>query len=504
MFNIKRLIMIKEINKKLLFTLFISTLFFLQASASPTEFEKSVELTGLEDLDPLVDIEVTVEILKIRSFDKLDKQLNILPYNLSPKPKREYIDADSNPDFYLTVLINGEEFISDIWQDTKYIYSPDFSATLNVPDDQEFVDITIQLWDWNEDGNVLCDIGNEEDDADITYSIKTGHWTGEDQSNDPSGYGRLNGCDDGSIYIRDLDCELWFDIFQNDYDEDGIPYWTEVNDYGTDPETDNSGEDIDEDDVPIEWEWKWGYDPLVTEPHKNLDPDGDSIDNYEEFLTSQWNSDPYRKDLFIELDQMEEGPNGESSLFPENSKEFLYTAYNRQNIVYHLDDGKWESTGSEMITFDELTTWYELQGIYQQYFLHGDQNNWRRGVFHYGVLIYQFDGARGMAFGNNRFQLSSKGMEEKAEIKFLERDEVYASCYMHETGHTLGFWPIPGHNRFSTSPFRLGWWLSRPYKSCMNYGYMYYTIDYSDGSRPLRDYDDWSRMDLSYFEDEWG
>ncbi|GAI17144.1 unnamed protein product, partial [marine sediment metagenome] len=308
-------------------------------------------------------------------------------------------------------------------------------------------------------------------------------------------------CDDGSIYIRDLDCELWFNVFQNDYDNDGIPYWTEVNIYGTDPEIDNSGEDSDNDDVPIEWEWKWEYDPFYPENHEDLDPDGDSIDNVEEYLTSQWYSDPFRKDFFIELDQMEEGPQGETSLLPEASKELLYTAYDRQNLVYHLDDGSWEGSGSDMIPFDETTEQGELNYIYQQYFLQGE--NWRRGVFHYGVLIYHYESIYGHAFGSNRFQISSNGLENKAQSPLLERDEVYASAYMHETGHTLGFWPIPGHNQWSGTPLQIGWWISRPYKSCMNYGYIFYTIDYSDGSRLFRDYDDWSRMDLTYFESQW-
>ncbi|MCK5261827.1 MAG: hypothetical protein KAJ44_06575, partial [Thermoplasmatales archaeon] len=67
-------------------------------------------------------------------------------------------------------------------------------------------------------------------------------------------------------------------------------------------------------------------------------------------------------------------------------------------------------------------------------------------------------------------------------------------------GHTFGFWPIPGHSR---NGGLIGWLINRPYKSCMNYGYMYYTVDYSDGSRGIPDLDDWSRMDLAYFEREW-
>ena len=74
---------------------------------------------------------------------------------------------------------------------------------------------------------------------------------------------------------------------------------------------------------------------------------------------------------------------------------------------------------------------------------------------------------------------------------------------MHEAGHTFDFNPIPGHNSWSGSPMQIGWWLNRPYKSCMNYGYTFYTVDYSNGARPIRDYDDWERMDLSHFERNW-
>jgi hypothetical protein len=446
-----------------------------------------VKSNAISDFDPLVDIEITVEIQKIRAFDKDDQQLNV----------REYIDSTSDPDFYVKIIINNQEYTSNIWHDSKYIYGPDFSAALNVPDDEEFVIVKIQLWDWNDDGDVLCDIGDETDDVELEYSVKTGHWTGDDHLEDPSGYGRLNGCDDGSIYLRDLDCELWFDIYQNDYDNDGVPYWIEVNEFGTDPELDNSGDDIDEDDVSFEWEWKWGYNPIMTDDHKGIDPENDGIDNYEEYLTSEWFSDPYRKDLFVELDQME-NPQINGYPFPDASKELLLTAYDRQNVVYHLDDS------SEMIPFEESTGSGELNIIYQQYFIQEDDAGWRRSVFHYGVVLYQSSGGNGFAFGPNRFQISSNGMEENQNLfSWLKQDIVYASAYMHETGHSLIGWPIPGHNQWSYYPWQLGWWLSRPYKSCMNYGYMFTSVDYSDGSRPFGDYDDWERMDLTAFQQDW-
>ena len=385
-------------NKKII-GLILATLLLLMTTSTTTANLNSLDLT---DIDPLVDLSVTVEIKQIRSLEKTD--LGIFPI--------DKIDLFSDPDFYVKVIINDEEFTSDVWENMKYIYDPQWSATLNVPDDEEFVNITIQLWDSSPNGDRLCDISdnyqNFDDayDIDLSYNLKTGHWSGDDWLNsfwgdvDPSGYGRLNGCDDRSVYQNNRDCELWFDIYQNDFDGDGIPYWTEVNVFNTNPEVDNSGEDIDEDGVPIEWEYKWGYflnvdwenyswipdwkyDPSVWEDHKNMDDDEDGLDNVEEYLTSQWSSNPSCKDLFVELDQMESGPNGEpASLLPEGAKELLQTVYDKHNLVYHLDDGNWEDSGSEMIPFDEetQTSWghdtnNELNQIYINYFLHNDENN---------------------------------------------------------------------------------------------------------------------------------
>ncbi len=98
----------------------------------------------------------------------------------------------------------------------------------------------------------------------MIYSLKTGHWTGDDFIGDPSGYGRFNSYDGaGSANQPEWDCELWFNINQTDYDGDTIPYWTEVYTYGTDPMIDNTGEDFDLDLIPVEWEFKWLYNPYA-------------------------------------------------------------------------------------------------------------------------------------------------------------------------------------------------------------------------------------------------
>jgi hypothetical protein len=464
---------------------------------------------GKGDIDPLVDLEVTVTIKEIRALHK--------------------IDDIGRSDFFVVVYINGEKFKSKVWWNQNYIKEP-WSAILNVPDDQENVSIKIQLWDWNLGLSRICDISDNSAtllsnyDIDLVYNLKTAHWTGDDYNYpymswaDLSGYGRLNGCDDNSIYQDEGDCLIVFDITQNDFDGDTIPYWTEVNRYHTDPQVNDTGRDDDGDGVPIEWEFRWGtfidydyheqtwrfewiYDPFVWEDHSNLDPDNDGLNNVEEYLTSQWGSDPFRRDIFVELDQMEAGPNGEqASVFPELGKELLRDAFDKYNIYLHLDDGS--MGGGESIPFDNETPREELVTLYQNYFIHGDSNNWRKGVFHYGLLVYDATYA-GYVFGVDdnywgAYQISSNRVDKRSHG--AGKAIGYASVYMHELGHTLDIRIPGGHDENSGFPWNINWWKWRPYKSCMNYGYTYLLVDYSDGSRGRNDHDDWGTLDLPGFQ----
>jgi len=504
-------------NKKVLLSI-LSVLFLLVINFNVISI--STQNTD-SDFDPLTNIQVTFSLDKIRSLEKDDNHLNV----------KEYIDKYTDPDFYLKVWINDELHESQVWRNTKYINNPEWQVTADVPDDEELVDIKIQVWDWNLGIDKICDISGDASllkdayDVELTYSIKYGVWWGDDCTSisepislDPSGYGRLNGCDDGSIYERDRDVELWFSISQTDPDGDGVPYWLEVNEFGTNPEVDDSDRDADNDGIPLSWEYFWGhreyydwnsntyyhewvYDPFEWNDHYNLDLDNDGLTNYEEYLTWQWGSDPFRKDLFVELDHMADGPNGEESNLPEGSKELLRTVYNRQNIVYHLDDGC--MGGSDIIPFDETSSYHELQGYYQDYFLHNDENNWRKGVFHYGLVVYEAEHGPGFVFRRNAYQISSAGMEKKVKLPWSDREVVYASAYMHECGHSLGVFHgnTPGcDDQEGKYPWQLNWWKWIPYKSVMNYGYMYRIVDYSDGSRGKNDFDDWNRLDLKFFQ----
>ena len=447
-----------------------------------------------EDLDPLIDIFITIEIKSIRFLEKT--------YN------------SSNPNFLLKIFINDVEFNSQIWYNSSFLYNC-WSESMDIPDDEEQVIFRIELWEKIDDKLYLCDIGNEKKDALIIYNIKTGKWNGDDYINDPSGYGRLNGCDDGSFYLEERDCELFFNIYQNDFDNDTIPYWSEIYQYETDPFVNNYNDDLDNDSIPFGWEHFWGYNPLKFDNHNLLDVDNDSISNFEEYLTQHYNSDPYRKDIFLEIDWMEEGSNGEINEVPVLSSELLKNPFNRRNFVFHVDIGI--ENGGELIPFKTRTEQTELFDLYNDYFLHNGTYNWRRGIFHYGIFVnscipkgYAFSGDTepfwGYNPGTNCFVVSSRLMDEKNNLfRFRNKplEYFYGSVIMHEMGHNFGIRfgePFGCDNWFGKYPWQISFWLIRNYYSIMNYQYTYYRFDYSDGTNGWGDYDDWSNINLSYFE----
>jgi hypothetical protein len=179
--------------------------------------------------------------------------------------------------------------------------------------------------------------------------------------------------------------------------------------------------------------------------------------------------------------------------------------------------------GGEIIPFTKNTlTRDDLSNYYFQYFLHGDLNNWRIGVFHYALNVYDA-GWAGYIWENgytghlDSLQTSCRYQENYTlqnplynfarrltlNIK-VQRDETYAAAIMHETGHTLGIFNgnTPGaDNWVSASPLQADYWRYGPYKSVMNYRYIYSgMVDYSDGSRGKNDFNDWATMDLTFFQ----
>ncbi len=426
---------------------------------------------------------------------------------------------DSNAFFTFSLRVNNESYESAIWNNLPYITDPKYSETIPLPDEMITVYIEMGLSLTNDSGTFPCDLAKSHQDmqgsdtsAAILYNMHTGHWSGDDCLGDLSGYGRLNGCDDGSIYEAENDCELWFSITQNDPDGDGIPTWIEEQLYDTNPSINDFGSDADIDGVPIEWEWKWGYNPRIAENHGILDLDNDSITNVEEYLVSFLGSDPFRKDIFLELDWMDDGPHGEKSVFPELSKELLRNPFHRRNYVFHVDTGI--LGGGDLIPFDDSIDSNELIAIYDEFFMHNESESWKRGIFHYGVYVFDCT-PKGYAFsgdvapywgyhpGTNGFMIASSRMERNARLFEHTLEYYFGSATMHEMGHNFGFRhgnPNGVDVQFGKYPWHPMYYVYRNYKSIMNYRYTYKIFDYSDGSHGFLDNDDWGTLDLSYFE----
>lgn len=433
-----------------------------------------------------------------------------------------YLEAECEEDalFWIECIVDDNIFQSPKWDRSQIGKSINWSFSFYTDPSKNEVILSISLFKTVNNQDILCDLsGNTSDgsnSATIYYDMNTGWWTGDDSHGDVSGYGRLNGCDDGSIYTNENDAEIFFTILQQDEDGDHIPSWIETNVYNTSPTENDVGTDYDNDGIPTEWEWYFGYHPREYDPHDVLDDDLDSITNVEEYITWElYGSDPFRQDIFLEIDWMEESPDGIKSIVPEKALERIKEPFHRRNIVFHFDIGI--ENGGELIPFIEKSSQKQVLDIYETYFLHDGAFDSRRSIFHYGIVVYLCD-MKGYAFsgdtppywgyipGTNGFVISSSQMEKNTQkIMFNDRslDNFYGSAMMHEMGHNFGIRfgePFGCDNWFAKYPWQPLFWFIRNYKSMMNYQYTYRIFDYSDGSHGWGDYDDWANIDLTYFE----
>ncbi len=427
------------------------------------------------------------------------------------------LDMQDNTIFF-NILINGEESIwwqqkwngMDIWFEWPMAWN-----LVKYEKGKEVIPIQIEMW---KKGIVdkPCDISGKEGDylygksLTLFYNLTTGEWYGDDYLGDSNGYGHASGFEDGNYCENDY--EIWFDILEWDEDGDRLTYWEKLQ-YGFNVSKDYSRIDVDNDGIPCEWEDKYGYNPLVAEDHKHLDDDGDGLDNIEEYETSQWFSDPFAQDIFIEVDFMKARyPWQEDYVLPKESQEMICNAFAKHNITVHFDDGLMGG-GGDLIPFDNKMYGDELMAARTKYFLRGDPNYWRRGVFHYAIICCQM-GWNGRPAGGRMFYVDSHcvGAQYVRNWMWMLRLQgsdyvtAMASVFMHELGHTLGLFDFDGiDNEKSRFPWNKEYWLYGNYKSCMNYRYVYKLVDYSNGDDEEYDQNDWEivKSRMSRFDGDW-
>jgi nitrous oxidase accessory protein NosD len=268
------------------------------------------------------------------------------------------------------------------------------------------------------------------------------------------------------------------------------------------------GNDTDGDGIPDWWEIKFGYSPTVWDDHGNLDPDGDGLNNFEECYAYPWGADPYKKDIFLEIDHIPSSNPDVSNVLPQKFVEQMKDRFGEHNISLHVDQG--ELTGGEEIPYITNFDFSELVDLYWDYFLHNDLNNPRKNIFHYGIICDEGPG-NGFAFIGwahlNSFCISANELVKNQP--FFERGWLITCGSMHELGHTLGLIAddFRGIDNQATIYLKYtDFWYCRNYKSCMNYRYTYSILDYSDGNNGKIDYNDWGGMEFVFFKNshfEW-
>jgi len=463
-----------------------------------TEGENTKIVTD-DRISPLTNQGLTLEINRIRHKGLLNE---IIKTGISWRNK---------PSFYVITEIDGLKHSSH--EETSSIYNTwdtithDFRSIRDAEEEQKTSDVIIKIIEIKKKGLLgLRSEDIEKEKIHVTYDYRTGRWTDDDYFKDKDGYGHYIG----------KTFEIWFNIYQTDFDHDGIPYWTEVNILHTDPRFDDSKNDPDNDGIPTSWEWKWGYNPRIWDDHVSLDPDIDGLENTEEYMMAKWFADPFTQDIYIEVDGMKKGGIFDwKHVLSKEAQQIIIERFCQHGINVYIDDG-WPSDpvngGGEILPYVKTITWDS--GEFQQYYSHHFPDK-RKGVFRY-LLICHSGGLSSAYAGNtmfNRFDTIVIGNDLKTiyiyQRAFLPRTQhlLMASSALHELGHTLSIAPytIEGCDNlsiFKNSMRYIKEWGN--YKSVMNYLYIYdkKLVDYSEGGRGENDQNDWLNFYLPFFQIE--
>jgi len=269
-----------------------------------------------------------------------------------------------------------------------------------------------------------------------------------------------------------------------------------------------SGEDMDSDGMPDWWEEKFGYSIDVYDDHKNLDPDEDALNNFEECYAYNWGANPFKKDIFLEFDWTPTSKFGETNKPSEEILEKMQKIFEEHDITLHVDLGQLDGGGEVpyITNFDNDV----LVNIYWDNFIDNDLTNPRKNIFHYGFICDRGPGNGFAVIGwghLNSFCISADILSET--FPYIERDLLITHASIHEVGHTMGLVvdDFGGNdNHAATSPQYREFWQYRNYKSLMNYRYTYYILDFSDGDNGKIDYNDWKGMEFDFFKNthlEW-
>jgi len=424
----------------------------------------------------------------------------------------------SPPSFYFVTNIDDQEYVSknvratagaksetlfSMW-DTMFLEN---KINRDAEEEQETSTLTLTLFERTKGGilglGLLGSTDTEKESISLTYNYRTGRWEGDDFFNDTDGYGH---------YLGDT-FEVWFNVYQTDYDGDGIPYWTENNVLGTDPMIDDSILDPDQDGIPTDWEWRWGYDPFTFDNHTYLDPDVDGLENSEEYKMRKYFANPYHQDIYLEVDYMQKKNFfDEPHELYEETRQIMTERYAQHNICIYIDNGWPNGGGGDYVRYYDTVS--QDSGMMLQFYENHFADD-RKGIFRYALIANKAGFCHPSKY--NRYDTMAVGTEYNLMFTFLRKSFFgrgkrlgQASDLMHELGHSLGIgpWNVGGNDNGTYNNGReakeqyLQEWGN--YKSVMNYYYIwdYSVVDYSDGSHGEGDVSDWDLFDLTFFQQD--
>ncbi|MBC7080859.1 MAG: hypothetical protein H5T44_01185 [Thermoplasmatales archaeon] len=499
----------------LLIILISAIILFFYKFPHPSEERKVID----DRISPMENQALYVEILRIRNRSLMEKMLS---YGRSWK---------NAPSFYYKIAVDGREVSTKGYIGESGIYETWDTAgyesvmVFDVEEEKAFSDVTISIIEIEK--GIFGEQEVDKEKIRLRYDYRIGEWKGDDCLRDNDGLGHYLG----------ENYEIWFNLYQADFDNDGIPYWTEVNILGTNPLEDDRETDFDNDGIPTSWEWRYGYDPFTYNEHKNLDPDIDGLTNYEEYLMRKYFADPFQPDIYIETDGMEKrGIIDIEHVFYKESQQMIIERFAHHGINVYIDDGwmkQYPNGGGELlpnIKNPDDVIGKQILAFYRDHF--PDE---RKGIFRYVIIGSREDGG-GFAtpLNYNKFDTiytSNDFNSIKKRLAFTPREirVMLAKTVLHELGHTIGLMPgvFPGidimSRRFgdrypSMSEKEYNSYL-KDYYSVMNYQYIYnkpwffskdgkYLFDYSDGSNGQYDFNDWAhiylptfKIDMPFYED---
>jgi len=263
-----------------------------------------------------------------------------------------------------------------------------------------------------------------------------------------------------------------------------------------------SSTDTDSDGAPNWWETKWGYNPLVWENHSYLDPDNDALNNIEECYTDAYGSNPFHKDIFLEIDWMTTKNSQQTNKPDRELIKEAEDAFEQHNITLHIDIGDYD--GGEEIPYLPNITCSSLIDLYWHYFLHNDMNSPRKGIFRYGIICDVGPDVNFPFMGWDQldsFLISAEQLSEQYPL--MNRSQLILKASIHHLGHTLNLLAdlYDGIDNLETlRPLSTQWFMYRNYKSSMNYWYKYRTFSYSDGTHGSGDFNDYQHLNFSFFK----